>query len=99
MTKTFYLGKIVSTPGALEVLRAANVDPLTLLMRHVRQDWGDLTAADAQANNEALKSGGRILSAYSPPGGIRIRIITEAQAVEDQPGSRMSTCILRPEEY
>jgi hypothetical protein len=99
MTKTFYLGKIVSTPAALEVLRAANVDPLSLIMRHTRQDWGDLSQADKFANEQALKHGGRILSAYILAGGEKVWVITEAESVNGDASSRMSTCLLLPGEY
>jgi hypothetical protein len=99
MTKTFYLGNIVTTPGALAALREANVDPLSLLMRHVRNDWGELTADDKRLNDEAIKQGGRILSAYMLLGGVKLWVITEAWSVDDDPRSRMSTCLLLPSEY
>jgi hypothetical protein len=99
MTKTFYLGNIVATPGALAALREANVDPLSLLMRHVRNDWGDLSAEDKRLNDEALNHGGRILSAYVLPDGVKVWVITEAQSEDDKPESRMSTCLLLPSEY
>jgi hypothetical protein len=62
-------------------------------------DWGDLTAEDKRLNDEAIKHGGRILSAYILPDGVKIWVITEAQSVDDDPRSRMSTCLLLPDEY
>jgi hypothetical protein len=84
------LGRIVATPGALEVLAEAGEDPLVLLARHTSGDWGDLDAQDLRENERSLKHGWRILSSY-PVGGKTVWIITEAD--------RSVTTILLPEEY
>ena len=42
--KRFTPGSVVATPGALEALRASGDDPLVLLQRHLRGDWGDVEA-------------------------------------------------------
>jgi len=65
----------------------------SLRQRYIGGDWGDLTAADKSANNEALENGGRILAAYEHPDHAewRIWIITEAD--------RSSSTILFPDEY
>ncbi len=58
----FPLGQIVSTPGALE---ACSPDYLKLcLYRHSRGEWGCIDPEDIATNNEALRDGFRILSAY-----------------------------------
>ena len=88
MIECFPLGRLVVTPGALEVIEA--LDEFPYLRRHAEGDWGDLCADDKQVNEDALRCGTRILSHYATPEG-RIYIITEAD--------RSSTCILRPEEY
>jgi hypothetical protein len=85
----FPLGRVVSTPGALEVL--APEELLVLLRRHQSGDWGEVDGHDQRANNRALKDGTRILSAYVCGGGEKVWIITEAD--------RAATCILLPEEY
>jgi len=85
----FELGRIVATPGALEVL--APEETLVLLRRHAAGDWGEVDAHDRRANNRALKDGTRILSAYVSASGERVWIITEAD--------RSSTCLLLPSEY
>ena len=36
----FPLGKIVATPGAITALKAAQLHPLKLLIRHAHGDWG-----------------------------------------------------------
>jgi len=93
----FELGMIVSTPGALE---ACSFERLTrCLARHLTADWGCVDAEDAQANNEALINGDRLLSAYpidpaKPSEGFgenTLWIITEAD--------RSATTVLLPDEY
>jgi len=92
----FELGRIVATPASLGVLEKSGQTPQEFLHRHVHGDWGNLSADDAEANEEALRDGSRILSAYIAGDGTKIWIITEA--VNDQ-GHRASTTILLPEEY
>lgn len=87
----FPLGRTVGTPGAIAVLEENNQLPLEFLARHVRGDWGDLDADDKASNEEALKDGSRIFSAYDLHDGTRIYVITEAD--------RSVTTILLPEEY
>lgn len=89
--KTFSLGQVVATPGALQALARGEEQYLPLLMRHARGDWGEVCTEDAGANDRALRSGGRLFSAYRLRDTTKIWIITEAD--------RSSTCILLPEEY
>ncbi len=89
MNHLFELGRIVATPGALEVLDPE--EPITLLQRHASGDWGEVDGHDRRANNKALKDGTRVLSSYTTSGGEKVWIITEAD--------RSSTCILLPSEY
>jgi hypothetical protein len=86
----FELGRVVATPGALEILEQRNVSPLELLQRHSSGDWGDLGAFDRRENDRALKTGLRLLSSY-PVGDGKVWLITEAD--------RSSTCLLLPSEY
>jgi len=85
---TFQLGQVVSTPAALELIPSDVI--LASLARHLRNDWGDCTPEDAQANDDALKTGGRLLSVYHH-NDTKFWIITEAD--------RSSTCVLLPEDY
>ena len=87
----FSLGRVVATPGALRAFEDSGDASLVLLMRHLQGDWGDLSPEDVQANEEALKVGARLLSAYYLSDKTKIWIITEAD--------RSSTCILLPSEY
>lgn len=87
----FQLGRVVATPGALELLDIAGVDGYTLVRRHQTGDWGSLCDEDAEQNKLALESGARILSSYEVVDGSRIWIITEAD--------RQVTTLLLPSEY
>lgn len=60
----FQLGAVVATPGALQWCEAHKVNPLSLIGRHIRGDWGDLGADDISANVDALAYDGRVLSSY-----------------------------------
>jgi hypothetical protein len=84
----FPLGKAVVTARALDLLRP---DEIALgLARHVRGDWGRVCPEDATANEEALRTSGRLLSVFGE-GERRFWIITEAD--------RSVTTILLPEDY
>lgn len=91
----FELGQTVATPGALEALQQAGVSAVSLLCRHQCGDWGDLEDEDSAANNQALTTGARLLSAYIIQ-DVKFWVITEA---EDDEGHRLATTILLPEEY
>ena len=93
----FKLGQVVATPGALEALEKASQPVWEFLSRHVAGNWGVVGKEDAEANNQALKDGSRLLSAYLlNDGQTRIWIITEA--VGDD-GNRAATTLLLPSEY
>jgi len=93
----FELGQIVSTPGALAA--CSHGHRLKCLNRHAKGDWGNVCKADAAENDEAVKEGFRILSAYpidpAKPckgyGDNCLWIITEAD--------RSVTTFLLPDEY
>jgi hypothetical protein len=89
--KSFPLGQVVATPGALSAFTLADDNYLPFLVRHARGDWGEICAEDARANDWAREEGERLLSAYKLRDGTKLWIITEAD--------RSSTCILLPEEY
>lgn len=88
----FPLGHVVATPGALEAISSAGVEPLELLRRHQAGDWGVIPACDARENERSLKHGFRLLSSYRVgENGEKVWIITERD--------RKSTCLLLPSEY
>lgn len=84
------LGRVVATPGALQLLRESGEDPFGYLSRHASGDWGELDPHDRRENRLSLKHGWRVLSSY-PVGEQKVWIITEAD--------RSVTTILLPEEY
>lgn len=85
----FILGRILATPGALEALASSDIH--TAMTRHSNGDWGDLCPEDIQANEEALRHGDRLLSAYHGQNQTKFWIITEAD--------RSATTVLLPSEY
>ena len=54
MNLKFKLGRIVSTPGAIQALQNADQTPDLFLDRHVSGDWGELDAEDRKANEAAV---------------------------------------------
>lgn len=94
---SFDLGSLVATPAALEALQRNEMNGLELLSRHVRGDWGNLCDEDKAANESALKTGARLMSAYDLPDETKIWIITDAE-IDDQ-HRRYATTILLPDDY
>ena len=83
------LGQIVATPAALGAL--SQPDIVAALRRHAAGDWGDVDAHDRAANDDALRSGERLLSAYRSASGTTFWVITEAD--------RSVTTVLLPDDY
>src|ERR671931_2726167 len=96
MAVSFSLGHIAITPGALAALQRHGVAPATLLDRHASGDWGDIDPEDQGLNEQALRTGDRLLSVYPIAEGVTIWVITEAA---DDDGERSATTILLPTEY
>jgi hypothetical protein len=95
----FNTGQIVATRGVYD-FSCENLEFAEFirksLNRHIKCDWGDVEDEDKKTNDQALKEGTRLLSAYNddrfPKNGIAtIWIITEAD--------RSVTTILFPDEY
>ena len=84
------LGRLVATPAALALLRKHGMDVFVPVQRHQTGDWGDVDKSDAQANEDAMRHGNRLLSVYKL-GDEKIWIITEAD--------RSSTCVMTPQDY
>ena len=92
----FKPGQIVATPACLSELERAGQSLWEFLARHLSGDWGELDAEDKAANDEALKDGSRILSAYVLRTNQKIWLITEARGDN---GEREATTGLLPEQY
>jgi hypothetical protein len=87
--QTFALGNVVITPNALGQLTPADIQ--LGLQRHQAGDWGDLGEEDWKENDNALRTGLRLLSSYRSSGGVTFWIITESD--------RSATTLLMPEDY
>ena len=87
----FALGHVLATPSALAAMEASGQSLQQFLRRHVTGDWGEVSAADAEANNDGLVGGDRLLSSHRTRQGVLIWILTEAD--------RSVTTLLLPEEY
>ena len=85
----FSLGQVVATPNALAAIPDDEVQ--NALSQHVRGDWGTLDAEDLNANERALRSGGRLFSSYHSSQNVKFWIITECD--------RSVTTVLLPEDY
>lgn len=96
-THLFLTGQIVATTGAMA--KAPFDYQMQCLLRHLSGNWGCCDDEDKETNNEAVKLGNRILSAYpldpARPckgyGENTLWIITEAD--------RSVTTFLLPDEY
>ena len=91
MGALFPLGRLVATPGAIDLIRRAGKDLLpTLLERHQSGDWGEVSPEDARENEFSVRYGFRIVSSYQVAGE-KLWIITERD--------RSVTTLLLPSEY
>ena len=95
-TPKFQLGKIVATPGALQLLEKENISIGSLLQKHQSGDFGDLDAEDKELNNLAISNEGnlekqqRVMSSYKIKNET-IWIITE--------NDRSVSTLLLPSDY
>ena len=94
----FEPGEVVATPGAIEALKRSGQGIWSFLARHLAGDWGVIDLEDKASNEEALRDGSRLMSAYllDDDEKTKIWVITEA---EDDQGNREATTVLLPDEY
>lgn len=106
-TPLFELGKTVITPGAIDALRKHEKEEgipigwsISVFFKcHQAGDWGELDEHDQKVNEDALATGGRIMSVYhlgDDDDATKVWVVTDAA---DAMGIRPSTTILLPEEY
>lgn len=88
----FELGKVVVSQAALDAIRDSGELPEDYLNRHVFGDWGMIFDEQRAQNQQALASGGKIVSAYRTGNGVKIWVITESD------GQSAGTIILLPNE-
>lgn len=100
-------GRVTATPGALEELKKAGIDPVTLIDRHVTGDFGDvgimgtdsLDSDQTQEHSDSLElnslailnGADRILSIYTVAEGSIVWV--------DTVSDRSYTTIMLPEDY
>lgn len=96
MRPKFHPGKVSGTPLAIKAVRDAGQEPAFFLDKHVTGDWGTVSEDDKRANEDALMSGDRIVSAYRTLKGEKIWIVTEAKNAD---GVRPTTTVMVPEDY
>jgi hypothetical protein len=85
----FSLGRLVITRDADAQLVYNSM--VEALIRHAKGDWGEISEEDRTLNDAAVRTGGRLSSAYVDEQGSRFWIITEAD--------RSVTTVLLPEDY
>lgn len=83
--------KTALADNAAAAVMALDVNLSPFIGAHARGDWGDVTPDDRQANEDALREGGRLFSAYTLPHGEQLWVITEAD--------RSATTVLLPDDY
>lgn len=69
----------------------SETEQMICLNAHANCIWGDLSAEDRLANENALLQGGRIISTYTTRTGVKLQIVTEA--------NRSCTTLLLRKEY
>lgn len=94
----FKPGRVLATPGAIEALERSGQSIWVFLTRHLAGDWGVVDAEDAEANNQSLKDGSRLLSAYILDDVEKTKIWLISEAEDDQ-GNRAATTATLPSEY
>lgn len=86
----FPLGRVLITPGAATTIDEEEI--ADALRRHQAGDWGNLDSQEKSCNEQVLRIGGWLLSAYDDPAsGERFLIITQPD--------RMVTTVMVPKEF
>ena len=88
MKRIFELGRLGITSAALNTLKPEDI--YSAVTRHLWGDWGCISSDDWETNDQALRTGGRLLSVYHSSGR-KFWVLTEAD--------RSATTVLLPEEY
>ncbi len=89
--KSFPLGQIVATPGALEAIAEASQRVGEFIQRHARLEQGELCEAVHKENLFSVDKRLRIFSSFKTDLDVKLWVITEAD--------RSATTILLPSEY
>lgn len=73
----FHPGRLLVVPAALAALRANGVPVLSVLLRHIAGDWGNVSDDDRRQNDLSIIAGLRLISLYRLPDQTRIIVTTE----------------------
>lgn len=92
--KRIKLGQVYGTKRVMQLIPEEAL--AMYLTRHLFCDWGDVCDEDQRANEQALETGDRLLSAYVVPDVGRIYIITDAENDECE---RVSSTVMFCDEY
>lgn len=87
----FELGKVTVSEMAAHALQESGETPEEFLQRHARGDWGEVSDETRQANEVALRDGGRLESVYHTAHAVKLLVVTDAD--------RAMTSILLPAEF
>lgn len=87
----FHPGKLLITPAAIGVLRAHGIPAISLVLRHICGDWGNISSDDWKQNDLSVPAGLRLLSCYRLSGSLTVWAMTE--------WNRSYTTIFLPDEY
>jgi hypothetical protein len=90
MIPRFRLGLYCVTPEAAQVIEESGQEPTDFFSRHIRGDWGNVSAEECARNDAAITSGERLRSVYKTLLGKTIWIVTE--------GDRSKTTVMLAEE-
>lgn len=101
MSHLFQLGQVAYGPGVASGLsecgpnsaEKAEQQIKRMLNRHSSGDWGEVSEEERMRNDEAVQTGGELVSVYIlwPPGSYKLWIVTDAQ--------RICTTVLAPGEH
>lgn len=101
----FQLGKVLATPGALDLLQQTGFSAAALLNLHVHGDWGDCGPKDAAENELAVARQRQLISVYRLVDDAKLAATPRLKRI-DLPtiwiissADRLSTVILRPQDY
>jgi len=73
----FHPGRLLVAPAALAALRANGVPVISVLLRHIAGDWGNVSDDDRRQNDLSIGTGLRLISIYRLPNGAKVQVTTE----------------------
>jgi hypothetical protein len=74
--RRFHLGQLIATPEAVAAAHAAGINVVTVVLRHLAGDWGDVDPATSQHNDTAVATGGCLHSVYRLSGDDDALVVT-----------------------